>query len=81
MYGLTPKKRSASETPMNSVTIVRKFRMNRSPTLNQPQNRPNRSLISRACPTPVTAPSRTTISWLTISTGMSSSSVHSRVYP
>ena len=79
MYGLTWKYCSASETPMNSVMMVRKLRMNRSPTLNQPQNRPNRSLISRACPTPVTAPSRTTISWLTISTGISSSSVHSRL--
>ena len=79
MYGLTPKYRSASETPMNSVTVVRKLSRNRSPTLNQPQNRPNRSLISRACPTPVTAPSRTTISWLTISTGISRISVHSRV--
>ena len=66
---------------MNSVTMVRKLRMNRSPTLNQPQNRPNRSLISRACPTPVTAPSRTTISWLTIRTGISSSRVHSKLYP
>jgi len=37
---------------MNSVTMVRKLRINRSPTLNQPQNRPNRSLISRAWPTP-----------------------------
>ena len=64
---------------MNSVTMVRKFSRNRSPTLNQPQNRPNRSLISRACPTPVTAPSRTTISWLTTSTGMSSSSTQSRL--
>ena len=81
IYGLTWKYCSASETPMNSVMMVRKFRMNRSPTLNQPQNRPNRSLMSRACPTPVTAPSLTTISWLTISTGISSSSVHSRVYP
>jgi len=33
---------------MNSVTIVRKFRMNRSPTENAPQNFPNRSMISRA---------------------------------
>jgi len=64
---------------MNSVVIVRKLSRNRSPTLNQPQNRPNRSLISRAWPTPVTAPSRTTISWLTISTGTSSNSTHSRV--
>ena len=47
---------------MNSVTIVRKFSRNRSPTENAPQNFPNRSLISRAWPTPVTAPSRTTIS-------------------
>ena len=39
---------------MNSVTIVRKFRMNRSPTENAPQNFPNRSMISRAWPTPVT---------------------------
>jgi hypothetical protein len=66
---------------MNSVTMVRKLSRNRSPTLNQPQNRPNRSLISRACPTPVTAPSRTTISWLTISTGTSNSSIQSRLYP
>ena len=65
--------------PMNSVTMVRKFRRKRSPTLNQPQPRPNRSLMSRAWPTPVTAPSRTTISWLTISTGISSSRVHSSV--
>ncbi len=79
MYGLTWKYCSASETPMNSVVMVRKLRMNRSPTLNQPQNRPNRSLMSRACPTPVTAPSRTTISWLTISTGISSSRVQSRL--
>ncbi len=64
---------------MNSVTMVRKLSRNRSPTLNQPQNLPNRSLISRACPTPVTAPSRTTISWLTISTGISSSSTQSRL--
>ena len=81
MVELTPKYCSASDTPMNSVTIVRKFSRNRSPTLNQPQKRPNRSLISRACPTPVTAPSRTTISWLMISTGISSSRVHSRLYP
>ena len=44
--------------------------MNRSPTENAPQNLPNRSLISRAWPTPVTAPRRTTISWLTTSTGI-----------
>jgi hypothetical protein len=61
---------------MNSVTIVKKFRMNRSPTLNHPQNLPNRSRINHAWPTPVTAPSRTTISWATISTGMSNNSTH-----
>jgi len=66
---------------MNSVTIVRKFSRNRSPTENQPQKRPKRSLINRAWPTPVTAPSRTTISWLTISTGTSSRSTHSRLVP
>ncbi len=50
-------------------------------TLNAPQNLPNRSRISRACPTPVTAPSRSTISWFTYSTGTSSSSVHSSRVP
>ena len=63
---------------MNSVTMVRKFNRNRSPTENQPQPRPKRSLINRACPTPVTAPKRTTISWFTTKTGMSSSSTQSR---
>ncbi len=66
---------------MNSVAMVRKFKMNRSPTENAPQNFPKRSLIRRAWPTPVTAPRRTTISWLTISTGMSRGSVHSSVSP
>ncbi len=66
---------------MNSVTIVRKFRMNRSPTENHPQKRPKRSLISRACPTPVTAPRRITISWLTISTGISKTNTQSRLVP
>ena len=64
---------------MNSATMVKKFSRKRSPTENQPQPRPKRSLINRACPTPVTAPSRTTISWLTISTGINSSSTHSRL--
>ncbi len=66
---------------MNSVMIVSALRMNRSMTLNAPQNLPNRSRISRACPTPVTAPSRSTISWFTYSTGTSSSSVHSSRVP
>ncbi|SHT60450.1 Uncharacterised protein [Mycobacteroides abscessus subsp. abscessus] len=55
--------------------------MNKSPTENQPQPRPNRSLINRACPTPVTAPRRTTISWFTMRTGISSKSTQSRLYP
>ena len=66
---------------MNSVAMVRKLRMKRSPTENIPQNLPNRSLISRAWPTPVTAPRRTTISWFTMSTGMSRGRVHRRVRP
>ena len=66
---------------MNSVTIVSALRMNRSMTSNAPQNLPNRSRISRAWPTPVTAPSRSTISWFTYSTGISSSSVHSSRVP
>ena len=66
---------------MNSVTIVRKFKRNRSPTENAPQNLPNRSLMSRAWPTPVTAPRRTTISWLTMRTGMRRGSVQSRLRP
>ena len=67
--------------PMNSVTSVSALRMNRPMTLKAPQNLPNRSRISRACPTPVTAPRRSTISWLTYSTGTSSSSVHSSFVP
>ncbi len=67
--------------PMNSVTRVSAFSRNRSSTLNAPQNLPKRSRISRAWPTPVTAPRRSTISWLTYSTGISSSSVHSRWVP
>ena len=66
---------------MNSVTMVSALRMNRSMTENAPQNLPNRSRISRAWPTPVTAPSLSTISWFTYSTGTSSSSVHSSRVP
>ncbi len=66
---------------MNSVTRVSAFRMNRSMTSSEPQNLPNLSMISRAWPTPVTAPSLSTISWLTYSTGTSSSSVHSSRVP
>ncbi len=77
----TPRNPAASVMPMNSVTMVSALRMNRSMTLNAPQNRPNRSRISRACPTPVTAPSRSTISWFTYSTGISSTKVHSSLVP
>ena len=77
----TPRYPAASVIPMNSVTMVSALRMNRSMTENAPQNLPNRSRISRACPTPVTAPSRSTISWFTYSTGTSSSSVHSSRVP
>ncbi len=66
---------------MNSVMIVSALSMNRSMTENAPQNLPNRARISRAWPTPVTAPSRSTISWFTYSTGISSSSVHSSRVP
>ncbi len=69
MYSETPRKPSARLTPMNSVTIVRKFSRKRSPTEKKPQKRPKRSLMSFAWPTPVTAPSRTTISWLTTQHG------------
>ena len=50
---------------MNSVTMVNALRMNRSLTLNQPQNAAEALEDQPACPTPVTAPSRSTISWLT----------------
>ena len=76
-----PKNPSAIDTPMNSVTIVKALRISRSPTLKAPQNLPNRSKISRACPTRVTAPSRSTISWFTYSTGISIVSVHNRPIP
>ena len=66
---------------MNSVTIVRKSSTSRSPTENIPQKRPKRSFMSRAWPTPVTAPSRTTISWFTTSTGISSGNTHKRLVP
>ncbi len=66
---------------MNSVTSVSAFTRNRSITEKLPQNRPKRAKISRAWPTRVTAPSRSTISWFTYSTGISSSSVHSSVVP
>ena len=61
---------------MNSVTMVRKSRTSRLPTENRPQKRPKRSFMSRAWPTPVTAPSRTTISWLTMRTGISKGRTH-----
>ena len=66
---------------MNSVTIVSPFTSTRSPMEKAAQNVPNRSWMSRACPTPVTAPSLTTISWLTIRTGMRKARTHSRRVP
>ena len=66
---------------MNSVTIVSPFTSTRSPMEKAAQNRPNRSWMSRACPTPVTAPSLTTISWLTIRTGIRRARTHSRRVP
>ncbi|GAA3077744.1 hypothetical protein GCM10020000_74220 [Streptomyces olivoverticillatus] len=77
----SPRYPTASVMPMNSVTIVSALSRNRSMTENAPQNFPNRSRISRACPTPVTAPRRSTISWFTYSTGTRSSRVHSRLVP
>jgi hypothetical protein len=53
MYSLMPKYSRARLTPMNSVAIVKKFKMKRSPTENAPQNLPKRSMISLAWPTPV----------------------------
>jgi hypothetical protein len=73
-----PKNPSASDTPMNSVTIVNALRISGSPTLKAPQNLAKRSNISCACPTRVTAPNRSTISWFTYSTGISNVSVHNR---
>ncbi len=43
-----PRNPRAIDTPMNSVTIVNAFKINRSPTLKAPQNLPNRSKIKRA---------------------------------
>ena len=77
----TPRYPAAMVIPMNSVTRVSALRMIRSATMSVAQDRPNRSMISRACPTPVTAPRRSTISWFTYSTGMSSSRVHSSRVP
>lgn len=49
--------------------------------LKAPQNLPKRSKIRRAWPTPVTAPSRKTISWFTYKTGISSAKTHKSVVP
>ena len=66
---------------MNSVTSVNALTRNKSMTEKLPQNLPKRAKISRAWPTRVTAPRRSTISWFTYSTGMSSISVHNSVVP
>jgi hypothetical protein len=73
---LIPKYPSDSETPTNSVTSVSRFSASRSARAKPPQRRPNRAVISRACPAPVTAPSRAAISWQTNSTGTSSATSH-----
>ena len=77
----TPKYEAPSSMPMNSVAIVKKLSTKRSPTAKRPQTLPKRSKMRRPWPTPETAPRRTTISWLTMSTGMSNSSVQSNVGP
>ncbi len=79
--GRTPKYVSESETPMNSVMMIRKLTTRMLETATVPQSRPNRSRTSLACPTPETAPSLATISWLTRRTGMHSTSVHRSVSP
>ena len=66
---------------MNSVMMMRKLTVRMLDTATVPQRRPNRSRMSLAWPTPETAPSRATISWLTMRIGMHSTSVHSSVRP
>ena len=65
-YALAPRYSAPSAIPTNSVAMVRKLRTNRPDTEYVPQTRPKRSKMSRAWPTPVTAPRRTLISWLTM---------------
>jgi hypothetical protein len=60
-----PKNDSDCSTPMNSTTMVTALMTNRSKTEKAAQNFPNLAKISLPCPTPETAPSRTTISWQT----------------
>ena len=64
--------------PMNSVMMMRKFTIKIEKIDRLPQYLPKRSRISRPWPTPVTAPSRATISWMTMRTGISSGKVHSK---
>jgi hypothetical protein len=78
---LIPKYPSDSETPTNSVTSVSRFSASRSASAKPPQRRPNRAVISRACPAPVTAPRRAAISWLTNSTGTSSTTSQAMCTP
>ena len=78
-YGETPKYLIDSEMPMNSVTMMRKLSRRIDEIDTVPQRRPIRSRMSRPKPTPVTAPRRTTISWLTMRTGISSGRVQSSV--
>ena len=58
-----PRNESPCSTPMNSATMVTALMMNRSATENVPHSFPNLEKISLPCPTPETAPRRTTISW------------------
>ena len=76
-----PKYESACSTPMNSTTTVTALMMNRSDTEKLPQNFPNLAKISLPCPTPETAPRRTTISWQKNRIGNSSTRVHSSFMP
>ena len=66
---------------MNSMTTVTALIMNRSATEKVPQNLPNLAKINLPCPTPETAPRRTTISWQTKRTGKSNISVQSSFMP
>ena len=66
---------------MNSATTVTALMTNRSATEKVPQNFPNLANISLPCPTPETAPSRTTISWQKKRMGKSRMSVQSSRMP
>src|SRR5260221_208581 len=52
-WRLKPKYSAGGVTPLNSVLMTIKFRRNSPPTEYQAQNRPKRSVMSLARPTPV----------------------------